>query len=172
LEPLFPESELIEDFTQVIQDELRPRNRWLEFAPARSTSYFQISPHNTSTWHSMAIGSHQWYIYSQHISPPHYVDKLTDYATPENHHSEDLWDWLQYSFNPKPMTCVQQAGDIIFIPSNYWHARRALNHSFSIMKTFVDKHNLADVMQQLFVESFESDESKEMLTEFVEFFDE
>lgn len=113
------------DFFGVL-GETRPDYQWLIIGPERSASTFHIDPNSTSAWNAVITGKKKWILYPPHMIPPGvYPHENGSYVTsplslPEWYLS--FYNASDFSKGKGPIECVCSAGEIIFVPNNWWHA--------------------------------------------------
>eukprot|EP01135_Chromosphaera_perkinsii_P004485 Nk52_evm9s284 gene=Nk52_evmTU9s284 len=136
-----------EDLFQVLGEE-RPDYRWLIIGPARSGSTFHKDPNGTSAWNAVIRGKKKWILLPPDVTPPGVIPSSDEgeVTTPES-----IVDWFLNFYEAcaelhvKPIECVAQEGDIMFIPSGWWHAVINIEESSAITQNFVSSSNLKRV---------------------------
>ncbi|PRP78260.1 hypothetical protein PROFUN_13870 [Planoprotostelium fungivorum] len=138
-----------EDFFEMLPTKERPSYRWILVGPARSGSSFHKDPNFTSAWNGLFSGCKKWILY-----PPEHVP-------PGVHPSEDGWEvetpegvieWF-IDFYPqtkkagayRPVEAIMKPGELIFIPSSWWHTVLNIEESIAVTQNFVSKANLFNV---------------------------
>lgn len=136
-----------EDLFAALDDEHRPAFRWFLFGSARTGSPFHQDPNGTSAWNAVTHGHKRWALYPPYLHAP-------PGAYPNGHNPNSLkWWTLIYPQLPqelKPIEFVQGPGDLIFIPSGWWHAVLNLDETLSVTQNFVNLENLDAVVHSLF----------------------
>jgi len=130
----------------------RPDWRWFLVGPPRSGSPFHQDPHRSSAWNALIVGRKRWALYPPHIIPPGVDEDLIDsdyYAAP------NVMKWYSNVY-PKidseeqlPIECIQEAGEIIFVPSGWWHQVLNLEKSIAITQNFCSPQNFDMVYRDM-----------------------
>eukprot|EP01059_Diplonema_ambulator_P007684 TRINITY_DN1717_c0_g1_i1.p1 TRINITY_DN1717_c0_g1~~TRINITY_DN1717_c0_g1_i1.p1 ORF type:complete len:464 (+),score=158.80 TRINITY_DN1717_c0_g1_i1:63-1394(+) len=101
----------------------RPDYKWLLIGPEGSGAPFHTDPHQTHAWNVVTEGRKRIAFYPPRTIPPGVDRKLihTEYYA-----ASDTMDWyLNYYPNltraELPLETIVEAGDMIFIPSGWWH---------------------------------------------------
>ena len=145
-----------DDLFSVLGEEMRPNYRWLIVGPARSGSIWHTDPNATSAWNAVISGAKKWILYPPEVVPPG-VHPSPDGALVGGPLSPLEWllDFYDEATGPgvpdarRPLECVCRAGELIYVPTGWWHAVINLEPSIAITQNFVDRHNLPAVMQFL-----------------------
>ena len=130
----------------------RPHYRWLIVGAARSGSSFHKDPNATSAWNAVITGRKKWVMFPPHVNPPgvHPSEDGAHVAAPLS-----LVEWFsnfyQYAYDGdvKPLECICEPGDILFVPSGWWHMALNLEECVAITQNFVSKANLRKVIAVL-----------------------
>eukprot|EP00050_Salpingoeca_kvevrii_P013581 m.29581 g.29581 ORF g.29581 m.29581 type:complete len:509 (-) comp5111_c0_seq2:77-1603(-) len=136
-----------EDFFSVLGSR-RPNYRWLILGPKHSGSTWHIDPNATSAWNAVLHGRKKWIMYPPGAIPPgvHPSDDLSEVTSPVA-----LLEWFTQFYAEtkhtpvKPVECVVEAGEVIFVPSGWWHTVVNLEESIAITQNYVSSQNLARV---------------------------
>jgi len=134
-----------EDFFELLGDhDRRPPHQWLVMGSSRSGSPFHIDPYKTAAWNALLQGRKRWFLYPPGVIPPG-VDNDSE-SEEEDYDAPEPFVWLteNYPFldtSKKPFECVQQAGEIIFVPSGWWHATFNLEDCVAVTQNFVNSQN-------------------------------
>ncbi len=51
--------------------------------------------------------------------------------------------------SPRALECIQEPGDLLFVPSTWWHTALNLEESIAVTQNFVSTHNLNRVAKFL-----------------------
>ena len=136
----------------------RPDYRWLVIGPKRSGSIFHIDPNQTHAWNAVIRGRKKWIFYPPHIAPPGVMcsDDGADVTVPLSTGEWLLSFWkyhLECRKHPdpscRPLECIVNEGDVIFVPHGYWHMVLNLDQSIAITQNYVSNTNLIDVLRFL-----------------------
>ena len=103
----------------------RPDYRWLLIGPQGSGAPFHTDPHMTHAWNVVTVGKKRVSFYPPTVIPPGVDESLihTEYYA-----AKDTMEWylevLPTLFGTParlPLECVVEAGEMVFIPSGWWH---------------------------------------------------
>jgi hypothetical protein len=130
----------------------RPDYRWLIVGPERSGSTFHIDPNSTSAWNACIKGSKKWILYPPTITPPGVFPSKdgSEVTAPQS-----LCEWFLNYYpqikdapaDMQPIEAVCKAGELLFVPHNWWHAVINLQDSIALTQNFVGMENLANVLK-------------------------
>ncbi|XP_030512497.1 F-box protein At5g06550 [Rhodamnia argentea] len=140
-----------EDLFSVLGNE-RPDYRWIIIGPSGSGSSFHIDPNSTSAWNAVITGSKKWVLFPPDVVPPgvHPSPDGAEVACPV---SINEWFMNFYgatkSWKKKPVECICKAGEVIFVPSGWWHMVINLEESIAITQNYVSSRNLLNVLDFL-----------------------
>jgi len=140
-----------EDLFNLMTDVDRPDYRWFLVGCPRSGSPFHQDPHRTSAWNALIAGRKRWALYPPHVLPPGVDEELIDteyYASPE----VMKWYTEYYPFIPPeqmPLECVQEPGEIIFVPSGWWHQVLNLSETVAVTQNFCSPRNFKYVFADM-----------------------
>ncbi|KAL8761997.1 MAG: hypothetical protein Q9184_001944 [Pyrenodesmia sp. 2 TL-2023] len=139
-----------EDLFDVLGNQ-RPDRRWLIVGPERSGSSFHKDPNATSAWNAVIHGSKYWIMFPSTPSSP---------APPGVYVSEDesevtsplsIVEWLlefhaEARKTPGCMEGVCEAGEVLHVPSGWWHLVVNLAPSIALTQNFVPRNHLANAL--------------------------
>eukprot|EP01064_Diplonema_japonicum_P031041 TRINITY_DN5437_c0_g1_i1.p1 TRINITY_DN5437_c0_g1~~TRINITY_DN5437_c0_g1_i1.p1 ORF type:complete len:442 (+),score=60.96 TRINITY_DN5437_c0_g1_i1:90-1415(+) len=117
--PPYFQTDLFDSMTQ--KD--RPDYKWLLIGPEGSGAPFHTDPHQTHAWNVVTEGEKRIAFYPPRVIPPG-VDKKLIHT--EYYAASDTMDWYLNHY-PKlkradlPLETIIKAGDMVFIPSGWWH---------------------------------------------------
>ena len=134
--------ELVEDYTLPcyfkswttwLPEPLRPRWRWLYIGPANSRSPLHVDELCTCAWNALLFGRKRWLFFPPEQTRYLYGGKV-DVFNP---------DWEKYPLfaEAKPQSCVQYPGEIVFTPSDWWHAVVNEEASLALTENFINRIN-------------------------------
>lgn len=139
-----------EDLFTLLGDQ-RPDFRWLIIGPERSGSTFHKDPIATSAWNAVLRGSKYWIMFpttESFSSPPGvYVSKDESEVTSPL----SIAEWL-LGFHAKARKlpeCVEgicREGEILYVPSGWWHLVINLEPTIAVTQNFVPKVHLSKVL--------------------------
>lgn len=130
-----------EDLFQVIKK--RPPFRWILIGPKRSGSMVHQDPLGTSAWNASISGYKLWAMFPPFIKKPGISGKdLTERGKNEPFFwFHEVLPKLQKKFGISPFFAVQKPGDLVFVPSKWWHAVINLTDTIAITQNFVSSIN-------------------------------
>jgi hypothetical protein len=139
-------------------EDRRPDFQWLIMGPRRSGSIFHIDPNQTHAWNASIRGRKKWIFYPPGVSPPGVraspdgAEVLVPLSTGEWLLS--FWrDHLRARKDPisarRPLECVVNPGEMIFVPHNWWHMVINLDDCIALTQNYVSSSNLADCLRFL-----------------------
>lgn len=125
--------------------EHRPDHRWLIVGPARSGSTFHKDPNATSAWNAVVRGSKYWIMFPNSVTPPgvYVSDDQGEVTSPLS-----IAEWL-LNFHEEARQvpgCVEgicAEGEVLHVPSGWWHLVVNLEPAIAITQNFVPKSHLA-----------------------------
>jgi len=142
-----------EDLFAVLGDE-RPDDKWLIVGPARSGSTYHKDPNATSAWNAVLRGSKYWIMFpSTPSSPPppgvYVSEDQSEVTSPLS-----IAEWLLgfHAEARKTPGCVEgvcSEGEVLHVPSGWWHLVVNLDASIAITQNFVPRSHLTGVLSFL-----------------------
>ena len=122
------------DYFKVLGEEKRPHYKWVIFGPNRSGSTFHVDPNGTSAWNAVIRGRKKWILFPQDEVPPgvfpsednaNVVCPLTPLEWYENFYDACVYENDDYDGEKTKARHFQETicepGDVIFVPSQWWH---------------------------------------------------
>lgn len=139
-----------EDLFTVLGDE-RPDHRWLIIGPERSGSTFHKDPNATSAWNAVIRGSKYWILFPPSMVPPgvYISDDQGEVTSPFS-----IAEWL-LEFHaearqvPGCLEGVCQEGEVLHVPSGWWHLVVNLESAVAITQNFVPRSHTNSVVDFL-----------------------
>jgi hypothetical protein len=135
-----------EDFFTLFGDQ-RPDHRWLIIGPERSGSTFHKDPNATSAWNAVVRGSKYWIMFpsSANIPPPPGVFVSEDQSEVTSPLS--IAEWLlafheEARNTPGCLEGVCAEGEVLHVPSGWWHLVVNLEPAIAITQNFVPKSHI------------------------------
>jgi hypothetical protein len=135
-------------------DSKRPAYRWLIVGPRNSGSSFHKDPNGTSAWNACIRGSKKWIFFPPDHPPPgvHPSSNEGDVTAPMS-----VLEWYMNYYDSAreagskvgAVECTVKAGEIVFVPSGWWHAVINLGWSAAVTQNYVSSVNFAQVAQWL-----------------------
>ncbi|RBQ87253.1 hypothetical protein VDGD_04287 [Verticillium dahliae] len=142
------------DLFELLGDE-RPAHRWLIIGPERSGSTFHKDPNATSAWNAVLQGSKYWIMFPPSVSVPGvFVSRdASEVTSPIS-----IAEWLETFHDearqlPECIEGVCHAGEILHVPSGWWHLVVNLESGIALTQNFVPKspslHHLSEALSFL-----------------------
>ena len=168
---LFSDDDLLQYITPID----RPKYKWLLIGPQRSGSSMHqdlINGMETNAWNALISGAKHWILFHPDTPKEIIFNKNGDSGGGKSNlngtHWNDLFGWYQNDldiikqhvheyFKKKDkdtnvVRCyefIQQPGEIIFVPSNWYHAVFNVQDSIAITQNFIDRRNLNQCFQSM-----------------------
>lgn len=142
------------DFFEVLGQE-RPAHRWLIVGPRRSGSTFHKDPNATSAWNAVIEGSKYWIMFPPTAQVPGvYVSKDSSEVTSPLSIAEWLLTFHEEARQlPECVEGVCQQGEILHVPSGWWHLVVNLEKGIALTQNFVPQspslHHLSEAISFL-----------------------
>ncbi|KIX02616.1 uncharacterized protein Z518_08558 [Rhinocladiella mackenziei CBS 650.93] len=132
-----------EDLFTLLRDQ-RPDHRWLIIGPERSGSTFHKDPNATSAWNAVIRGSKYWIMFPSSILPPgvYMSEDQSEVTSPLS-----IAEWL-LSFHaearntPGCLEGVCREGEVLHVPSGWWHLVVNLDPAIAITQNFVPRSHV------------------------------
>ncbi|KAG6004356.1 hypothetical protein E4U43_000754 [Claviceps pusilla] len=126
------------DLFEVLGDE-RPAHRWLIMGPERSGSTFHKDPNGTSAWNAVIQGSKYWIMFPPNAQVPGvYVSEDSSEVTSPLSIAEWLLAFHEEARSlPDCNEGICQAGEILHVPSGWWHLVVNLESGIALTQNFV-----------------------------------
>ncbi|KAJ9609828.1 hypothetical protein H2200_006157 [Cladophialophora chaetospira] len=139
-----------EDLFTLLKEQ-RPDHRWLIIGPERSGSTFHKDPNATSAWNAVIRGSKYWILFPNLNQPPgvYMSEDQSEVTSPLS-----IAEWL-LSFHAegrRTLGCVEgvcKEGEVLHVPSGWWHLVVNLEPSIAITQNFVPKAHLKSAIRFL-----------------------
>jgi len=156
-----------EDLFKIVGEEERPPYRWVLVGAPRTGVPFHTDPRATGAWNGLISGKKRWILFA----PEHRPIGVGDDTKSDYYESPEAIKWF-LDFYPKcnksqAIECVQRPGEIIFIPSGWWHCTFNIVESYAITQNFASTRFFERVANDLvndrdsFYRLFESHLEKE-----------
>lgn len=118
-------------------------SRWVLVSAAGSGSEWHVDPWNTSAWNALLHGRKRWALYPPRVDglPPRVAS-----ASPS-----DFFGTVLPELPPseRPLQCVLEAGEVMFLPSGWWHTVLNLQQTIAVTENRVDDANVAAVLEEM-----------------------
>lgn len=142
-----------EDLFEVL-GENRPDNKWLIIGPARSGSTYHKDPNATSAWNAVLRGSKYWIMFPSNASAPPPPGVYVSEDQSEVTSPLSIAEWLLgfHAEARKTPGCIEgvcNEGEVLHVPSGWWHLVVNLEASIAITQNFVPRSHLANVLSFL-----------------------
>jgi len=124
--------------------EQRPDYRWLIVGPERSGSTFHKDPNATSAWNAVVRGSKYWIMFPNSIIPPGvYMSEDQSEVTSPLSIAEWLLTFHEEARNtPGCLEGVCGEGEVLHVPSGWWHLVVNLEPAIAITQNFVPESHV------------------------------
>ena len=146
------------DLFRLFGSSARPDYRWLICGPKRSGSIFHIDPNQTNAWNVAVKGRKKWIFYPPNCNPPGVVSSEdgADVTVPISTGEWLLSFWEQHlecrkseDVATRPLECIVNPGELIFVPHGYWHMVVNLDDCIALTHNYVSSSNLSDCLRFL-----------------------
>ena len=132
----------------------RPDHRWLIIGPARSGSTFHKDPNATSAWNAVIRGAKYWIMFPSNSSSPPPPGVFVSEDQSEITSPLSIAEWLlgfhaEARRTPGCMEGVCGKGEVLHVPSGWWHLVINLEESIAITQNFVPEKHLGQVLDFL-----------------------
>lgn len=132
----------------------RPDDKWLIVGPARSGSTYHKDPNATSAWNAVLRGSKYWIMFPSTPSSPSPPGVYVSADQSEVTSPLSIAEWLlgfhaEARRTPGCVEGVCAAGEVLHVPSGWWHLVVNLDASIAITQNFVPRAHLAGVLSFL-----------------------
>lgn len=139
-----------EDLFSVL-GEHRPDSRWMIMGPKRSGSTFHKDPNATNAWNAVLTGSKYWLMFpsSSTLAPPPGVILSEDHSEITSPLSIAEYLLSFHSLARATPGCregICYAGEILHVPSGWFHLVLNLEDSLALTQNFVPRKKLSDVL--------------------------
>ncbi|KAK4244803.1 hypothetical protein C7999DRAFT_16965 [Corynascus novoguineensis] len=129
----------------------RPAHRWLIIGPERSGSTFHKDPNATSAWNAVIQGAKYWIMFPPWASVPGvFVSKDSSEVTSPLSIAEWLLEFhAEARCLPECREGICNAGEILHVPSGWWHLVVNLEDGIALTQNFVPQSHLGGVLSFL-----------------------
>ncbi|KAJ0313612.1 hypothetical protein COL516b_000552 [Colletotrichum fioriniae] len=126
----------------------RPAHRWLIIGPERSGSTFHKDPNGTSAWNAVIQGAKYWIMFPPTAMVPGVIvsQDSSEVTSPLS-----IAEWLlefhaEARRSPDCVEGICQEGEILHVPSGWWHLVVNLESGIALTQNFVPKNQLSEVI--------------------------
>lgn len=141
-----------DDYLNLVGRENKPPHKWFCIGPKRSGTTVHRDPMGTSAWNALTYGTKRWVLFEPHENrlvvkgKKHRRKGEDDEAI---HYFDYLLPRLRADFpSLKVYECVQEAGDIIFVPGQWWHGVLNLTDTIAVTHNYCGRDNFDDVCKR------------------------
>ena len=139
-----------EDLLKYAGEDRRPPYQWICIGGARSGSNIHVDPLGTSAWNALVTGHKRWALFPPDSVPksvlkPSSVDSAVrwfDKVWPETQSA----GWKEKGY-PAPVEVWQGPGEVVFVPSGWWHVVVNLDFTVAVTHNFCSSANFALVLR-------------------------
>ncbi|KAL8999685.1 MAG: hypothetical protein Q9169_001502 [Polycauliona sp. 2 TL-2023] len=129
----------------------RPDRRWLIVGPERSGSTFHKDPNATSAWNAVLKGAKYWIMFPSKPSDPPPPGVYVSEDQGEVTSPLSIAEWLIgfHGEARKTRGCregICNEGEVLHVPSGWWHLVVNLSPSIAITQNFVPKAHLINAL--------------------------
>ncbi|KAK4239820.1 hypothetical protein C8A03DRAFT_13833 [Achaetomium macrosporum] len=129
----------------------RPAHRWLIIGPERSGSTFHKDPNATSAWNAVIQGAKYWIMFPPSaLVPGVFVSRDSSEVTSPLSIAEWLLEFHAEARKlPECKEGICSAGEILHVPSGWWHLVVNLEDGIALTQNFVPESHLGSVLSFL-----------------------
>ncbi|OAA43208.1 F-box domain, Skp2-like protein [Metarhizium rileyi] len=138
------------DLFEVLGNE-RPAHRWLIIGPERSGSTFHKDPNGTSAWNAVIQGAKYWIMFppAAHVPGVYVSEDSSEVTSPLS-----IAEWL-LTFHaearqlPECVEGICHAGEILHVPSGWWHLVVNLESGIALTQNFVPRSPSLNLLSEV-----------------------
>jgi hypothetical protein len=112
---------------------------WIFMGAAKTYSKLHLDIWDSSAWNAVLSGKKLWVFYEQSQAEFLYNGQVNPF-------NPDYEKFPKFA-DAQPKICVQEAGEVVFTPSGWWHAVMNLEAGISITENFINETNYENVMR-------------------------
>ncbi|KAJ6446276.1 Noc1p protein [Purpureocillium lavendulum] len=129
----------------------RPAHRWLIVGPERSGSTFHKDPNGTSAWNAVLQGSKYWIMFPPAAQVPGvYVSQDSSEVTSPLSIAEWLLTFHEEARQlPECIEGICEAGEILHVPSGWWHLVVNLENGIALTQNFVPESPSLNLLSEV-----------------------
>ncbi len=130
-----------EDLLERLDPAIRPRLLWIFMGPPGSGFKLHVDIGHTAAWNAQLRGVKEWILYAPDDEPLLYEGEPDAFAP-------DLKRFPKLQ-QARPWRTSLKPGEVIFVPSRWWHQTRILETSVSVTGNYANENNLSTVLAWL-----------------------
>ena len=141
-----------DDYLNLVGRENKPPHKWFCIGPKRSGTSVHRDPLGTSAWNALTYGSKRWVLFEPKEDRT-LVRGKRHRKKGEDDEAIHYFDYLlprirASSPSLKVYECVQEAGDIMFVPGQWWHGVINLTDTIAVTHNYCGRDNFDDVCKR------------------------
>lgn len=140
------------DWLNLMNAESRPPYRWWCIGPRRSGTGVHTDPLGTAAWNAVTTGTKRWVLFEPEVSKrlakgKDYIKKGED-DEPTNYFDFILPRIKENHPEVKVYEGLQRAGDVIFVPGDWWHGVLNTEDCVAVTQNYVGPDNFETVWKR------------------------
>ncbi len=124
-------------YKKLPSEEIKHPLSWIYIGPKHSMTGLHLDIYSTSAWNVVIKGLKLWVFY-----PPEQAEYLSRGVNPFDPDYEAYPDFRKTN----PLVCLQQPGELVFTPSNWWHAVFNVEAGIAVTENFINETNYQEVL--------------------------
>ena len=121
-----------------LEEYIRPKIRFIFMGKSNTGTSFHTEPMDTGAWNYLIEGEKVWFFLE-----PDTKAKVGDYLK-----FRDLLN-VENILKLNPIVHIQKMGELIYIPSKWWHAVYNTENYLALSENFMNKYNYINVLEYL-----------------------
>jgi hypothetical protein len=140
-----------DDLFDLMDEDDRPDYRWMLVGPSGCGSPFHQDPHGTSAWNAVMSGVKRVSFYPPEVIPPGVDEELID---SDYYASDDMMEWYRNTYpklsaEQRPLECLVFPGDVVYIPSMWWHSVMNIGITVAVTQNLCSPNNFFRVAKEI-----------------------
>ena len=140
------------DLFSVLSDGERPPHRWMLYGGPRSGSAIHKDPLCTSAWNTSLFGRKRWLLFPPEARKIHLMPPSVETLWPARIAGPSAW--FEYMLprirsdewrGPQPIEILQEAGETVYVPNNYWHIVLNLGPAVAVTQNIGALHDYKSI---------------------------